>query len=263
MKTRLLPLIALCAFLPLCVFGQAGENLPGFREIYAVATTPSNGTSCIQALTFGATITSGTFKLRFEGKNTAAITWSATDATLVANIDAALEALPNIGTGGVTTAQGTISSGVNGTVTVTFTGNRAKQPVAVMSVPDNSLVGAAHTLTAAITTAGVDADGRILPKGALLVNLATGGLYTNTGSPPNPTWTLVTSAVITVPSAAVADLGAVTVGTALGAFTDPPSDTEMAALRTFVNALKTDAAADRAKINDLLAKLRTAGIVTP
>jgi hypothetical protein len=66
-----------------------------------------------------------------------------------------------------------------------------------------------------------------------------------------------------IPTAAVADLGAVTVGSAIAAFTDPPSAAEMAALRTFVNALKTDAAADRAKINDLLAKLRTAGIVTP
>lgn len=66
-----------------------------------------------------------------------------------------------------------------------------------------------------------------------------------------------------IPTAAVADLGAVTVGANLGAFTDPPSAAEMAALRTFVNALKADAAADRAKINDLLAKLRTAGIVTP
>lgn len=66
-----------------------------------------------------------------------------------------------------------------------------------------------------------------------------------------------------IPTAAVADLGAVTVGTAIGAFTDPPSAAETALLRTFVNALKTDAAADRAKINDALAKLRLGGIITP
>jgi hypothetical protein len=47
-----------------------------------------------------------------------------------------------------------------------------------------------------------------------------------------------------------------TVGTALGAFTDPPSAAEMAALRTFVNALKTDAAA----MNALLSQLRTAAL---
>lgn len=66
-----------------------------------------------------------------------------------------------------------------------------------------------------------------------------------------------------IPTAAVADLGAVTVGTALGAFTDPPSAAEMALLRTFVNALKVDVTADRAKINALLAALRTGGVVTP
>lgn len=66
-----------------------------------------------------------------------------------------------------------------------------------------------------------------------------------------------------VPTVAVADLGAVTVGSAIAAFTDPPSAAEMALLRTFVNALKVDAAADRAKINALLAQLRLAGIITP
>lgn len=39
---------------------------------------------------------------------------------------------------------------------------------------------------------------------------------------------------------------AVTVGADIAAFTDPPSAAEMALLRTFVNALKVDAAAIRA-----------------
>jgi hypothetical protein len=39
---------------------------------------------------------------------------------------------------------------------------------------------------------------------------------------------------------------AVTVGADIAAFTDPPSAAEMALLRTFVNALKADAAAVRA-----------------
>lgn len=69
--------------------------------------------------------------------------------------------------------------------------------------------------------------------------------------------------ILAVPTAAVADLGAVTVGAALGAFTDPPSAAEMAALRARVNALIVDAAADRAKINALLVQVRLAGIVTP
>ncbi len=69
------------------------------------------------------------------------------------------------------------------------------------------------------------------------------------------------SFLLAVPTAVVADLGAVTVGAALGAFTDPPSAAEMAALRTFVNALKADGAADRAKINVINAALKTAGVM--
>lgn len=189
MKTKFLSLILVAAIaLPLSVFAGS-EDLPAFSgRMLTTATAPSNGTNEIQSLTFGATITSGTFKLKFDGKTTAAITWTATDATLVSRIDTALEALPTVGTGGVTTAIGTISSGVNGTITVTFTGNRAKQDVPLMTVADNSLVGAAHTLTAATTTAGVSGDGRIVPKGTLCVAADTGFTYVNEGTPPNPTW---------------------------------------------------------------------------
>lgn len=63
--------------------------------------------------------------------------------------------------------------------------------------------------------------------------------------------------------AAVADLGAETVGAALGAFTDPPSAAEMAALRTFVNALRDDVIETRAKLNELLDSLQAAGTIAP
>lgn len=67
---------------------------------------------------------------------------------------------------------------------------------------------------------------------------------------------------------------ATTVGAALGAFTDPPSAGEMAALRTFVNALKTDDAAiktalaadaadllaDKKNLNAVIDDLQTRGI---
>lgn len=174
-------------------FGQIGADLPSFKEIYKSGTTPANGTNCIQTLTFGATITGGTFKLAFDGKTTAAITWVGTNATLVANIDAALEALATIGTGGVTTTAGTIVNGAGGTVTVTHTGDRAKQVVPAMTVADESLTGGASTLTNSITTAGVSADGRNLPKGAACVALDTGVWYANTGTPPNPTWVKISS----------------------------------------------------------------------
>ena len=191
---KLITTIFLTAVLAISMaFAQSGENLPAFKQVYSTATTPSAGTNCIQSLTFGATITGGTFKLAYDGKTTAAITWSSTNATLVSNIDTALEALANIGTGGVTTAAGTIVNGAAGTVTVTFTGNRAKQVINAMTVADNSRTGAAHTLTNAITTPGVEADGRLLPKGAACVALDTGVWYANTGTPPSPTWVKISS----------------------------------------------------------------------
>ena len=52
-----------------------------------------------------------------------------------------------------------------------------------------------------------------------------------------------------------------TVGADLGAFTDPPSAAEMAALRTFVNALKADGADLRQGVTAVIDDLQTAKIV--
>ena len=153
------------------------------------AGIPSAGTSEIQTLTFAATwIAAETFKLAFEGFTTAPIAWSATNATLVGNIDAALEALPNIGSGGVTTATGTMTSGI-GTITVAFAGNLAKKPVATISVAQNN--SAAGTLGVAETTPGVLATGRGASVGATLQDTTNGVSYVNTGTSLSPTWTKV------------------------------------------------------------------------
>lgn len=184
--------ITLSAALAIYSQAQTGENLPRFPGgILMAGTTPVAGTSEIQTLTIGGTPTAGTFTITFEGQTTAAITWTAVDATLVSAIDAALEALTNIGTGGVTVTDTTLTSGI-GDVTITFTGNRAKQNVP-LAVANSSLTGTAPTAVIATTTAGVDADGRISPKGQLLIEITNGKVYINTGTPPNPTWTLVGS----------------------------------------------------------------------
>lgn len=156
------------------------------------AGVPSAGTSEIQTITIGGTPTSGTFKLRFQGYTTDAITWSATNATLVANIDAALEALPNIGASNVTTAVGTMTAGI-GTITVTFAAALAAKALTVMTVPDNSLVGTSPTVAVTQTTPGVSATGRGAPKGTLMTDTTNGVLYINTGSTTAPTWTVVGS----------------------------------------------------------------------
>jgi hypothetical protein len=167
-----------------------GKIIEGSMGVYPWVGVPSAGTTAVQTLTYGGTITAGATSgiyLTFEGATTGLILWSATDATLVANIDAALEALPTIGTGGVTTAAGTVSSGI-GTVTVTFAGNLAKKAVGVMTVT-NALTGTSPTITVTNTTPGVDASLRGLPTGALVTNVTSGLLYENTGTPTAPTFT--------------------------------------------------------------------------
>lgn len=156
-------------------------------EILNYAGVPGTGTDEVQTLTIDAT--GGTFKLRFEGFVTAAITWSSTNATLLSNINTALEALPSIGTGGITTAVGTMTAGV-GTLTLTFAGNRGKQAIgSLVTVANNSLTGTA-TLSIAETTPGVDATFRGAPKGQLVVDTTNGKLYINTGTALAPTWTV-------------------------------------------------------------------------
>jgi hypothetical protein len=154
------------------------------------AGVPSTGTSEVQTLTIGGTPTGGTFTLVYDGLTTAPITWSATNSTLVANIDAALEALSNIGTGGVTTAVDTMTAGI-GTITLTFAGNNAKLAVNTITVGTNSLTGTSPTLAIAETTPGVTATQRGVGKGGLLIDTTNGKAYINTGTSVAPTWTVV------------------------------------------------------------------------
>lgn len=156
------------------------------------AGAPIAGVNEVDTLTFGGTITAGaTFALTVMGFKTAPISWSATNATLVANIDAALEALPSIGTSGVVTAVGTMTSGI-GTITVTFNGSSvANRTLPLMTVDATGLTGTSPTLTVAQTTAGVTPTQRDAAKGALLVDTTNAILYQNTGSAGAPTWSKV------------------------------------------------------------------------
>jgi hypothetical protein len=156
------------------------------------AGVPGAGTDEVQTLTFAGTwIAAETFYLKFDGYETAAIPWSATNATLVASIDAALEALPNIGASGVTTAVGTMTNGI-GTITVTFAGgNVSKRVVALMTRRLGTTVDG--TLAVAETTPGVDAFGRGLPEGVLILDTTNDDTYVNTGTSNLPVWAVVGS----------------------------------------------------------------------
>lgn len=166
------------------------SQIEGGIGLFEKEGTPGAGTSEVQTLTIGGTPTGGTFKLAFDGQTTGPITWSSTNNTLRDNVDAALEALTNIGTGGVTTAVGTMTAGI-GTLTITFAGDLTKKAVNTITVADNSLTGTSPTLAVAETTPGVDADFRGAKKGALVTDTTNGILYINTGTALAPTWTKV------------------------------------------------------------------------
>lgn len=152
------------------------------------AGAPVNGTNEVQRLTIGGTPTGGTFKLTFDGLTTSAITWSATTNTLLANIQAALDALPNVGTNGIVAADVSLSSGV-GALSLTFGSRLAKLDVPAISVANNSLTGSSPTLTVTVTTPGVTATGRGAPRGKQLIDTDTGIVYVNTsGTSTSPTW---------------------------------------------------------------------------
>ena len=162
----------------------------GLGDPISNAGAPVAGTDEIQTITIGGTPTAGSFTLTYDGFTTAAIPWSAVNATLVASIDSALEALPNIGTGGVAVAVGTATAGI-GTFTVTFSGaNLAKRAVNLMTSA-SSLTGTAPTLAVTETTPGVNATALGIAAGGLLIDTTNKKLYINTGTQAAPTFTVV------------------------------------------------------------------------
>lgn len=154
------------------------------------AGAPVAGTNEVQTLTIGGTPTAGTFQLVFDGFTTAAITWSATNATLLANINAALDLLPNGAASAIVATAGTLTAGI-GTILLTFSGAPlAKRAVPLMTYV-NSLTGSSPTLAIVETTPGVDVTARGAAAAALLVDTTNKKLYINTGTPTAPTWTVV------------------------------------------------------------------------
>src|SRR5262249_42236560 len=92
---------------------------------------------------FGTGINGGTFTLTFNGLTTGPITWSSTAATLAANIQAALNALPNLGAGN------TLVAG-SGPFTITFQNGLAGTNVPTMTFNAAGLTGG--TITSLVTT---------------------------------------------------------------------------------------------------------------
>lgn len=221
---------------------SAGRRIEG-GYAWRCDDVPINGTSEVQTLTKSGTVSGGTFKLSFRGRLTAALDFDSTAAEIVA----ALEALRTVGTGNVTATGGPIHTTA---VVVTFAAHLGKRSVPMIALALNSLTGSTPSIGIVETTPGVDATALGAPKGASLIDSTHATRYINTGTADAPVWVQeavvsseLTALLAAIPTAAVAD-----VATADGS--DPTSTQALA------NALKV-------KVNDLLAKLRTAGIVTP
>lgn len=120
--------------------------------------TVAPGVNEVQTITLG-TISGGTFKLEVLGYVTAAITWSATPATLATNIQTAINTA-------LATAYGASAVAVTGTgpFTVTFSGTGvAKEDIPTMRVYDNSLAGAAPTCVVVEGTHGSFTEMDLVP----------------------------------------------------------------------------------------------------
>lgn len=165
-------------------------NGPAVGGIIPVAGVPSAGTSEVWTLTIGGTPTAGTFRVIFGGETSGAITWSATNNTLLSNINTALDAMNVFGAGDLVASDSSLTAGI-GALLLTFSANRAKEAIASAITVSSALTGTDPTLAIEETTAGVTATARGMGKGVIATDTTNGILYINTGTAIAPTWTKV------------------------------------------------------------------------
>jgi hypothetical protein len=121
----------------------------------------TNGAAAIhvQHIYFNSTLSGGTFKLRVNGELTAAITFSATAATLVTNINTALDNLPNLEAGDIVASGSAVTD-----ITLTATGYGNGFLAILVDEQSEALTGN--------TTADPDYTTRVTTIGAALVSLS-------------------------------------------------------------------------------------------
>lgn len=117
----------------------AGKGGAGSTSVLEV------GSNAVQAVTV--TATAGTYALILDGVSTAPIAYNAT----AADMQAALSALPAVGSGNVS---------VTGSYTVTFVNTLGNTPISTLVADATGLTG---TVTVAVVTVGVPAAGANLP----------------------------------------------------------------------------------------------------
>lgn len=148
------------------------------------AGAPVAGTNEVQTATLGGTGGTSTFKLVLDGIRTATIAWSATNGTLLSNINAALDA--TFGTSMIVATDSTLTAGI-GNFLLTFSGTEYARKV--VNTMTGEIVTGALTIVIAETTPGVNATGRGAAVGGKLIDITNALDYINTGTTSSPTWT--------------------------------------------------------------------------
>lgn len=151
----------------------------------AMAGAPADGVTEVQTYVFDTDPpTGGTFTITFDGQTTAAIDFDAT----AAEVQAALEALSNIGSGGVVCTGGPLPDTL---VTITFAGEMAGLAVAEITATLTGLTGGTPVAVIATTVAGVTGSFRGLGEGTILTDSTNGNIYVNSGTRALPVWSLL------------------------------------------------------------------------
>jgi hypothetical protein len=156
------------------------SRLLQFLAPFSKAGAPTQGVNERQTLTIDAT--GGDYTLAHGGDPSDPIA----EGAAAAAVQAALEALAEIGNGNVS-----VAGSAGGPYTIEFIGALAGLPQNELVADDTNLTGGAGTAVVAQQTAGVRGDYRGCMPGQLLVDTSNRIIYQNTGTPGTPLWTEV------------------------------------------------------------------------
>lgn len=160
-----------------------GRIIEGTFGPYYNAGAPSAGTNEVQTATLGGTGSGSIFRLKLDGVETGDIAWSATNATLLSSINAALDAA--FSASQIVATDSTLSSGL-GDLLLTFSGSNVSK--SAQSTMTARVTAGSLTVAVAETTPGVDATARGIAAGGTVVDTTNKKEYINTGTPNSPTW---------------------------------------------------------------------------
>ena len=110
-----------------------------------------NPVATAQLLTFGGTVTGGSFTLTYSGQTTGAITFSSNAVTIAAGIKAGLEALSNVGSNSIDVINVTFGGG-SGYLKVTYYGAVLGRSAALLTASGAALTGTSPTLAVSTST---------------------------------------------------------------------------------------------------------------